>query len=59
MQDGSAIPAGEAGQWLRDHFKDGPEPHVSITWEITEPNDAVFHEVLDILFTPESGERAA
>jgi hypothetical protein len=59
MQDGSAIPAEEAGAWLRDHFKDDPAPRVSITWDVTEPNDAVFLEVLDILFTPEPGDAAA
>lgn len=59
MQDGSAIPADEAGAWLREHFKDDPAPRVEITWEVTEPNDRVFNEVLSILFGPEGDTAAA
>lgn len=57
--DAPAISGADASAWLREHFKDDPEPRVDITWEVTEPNDAVFREVLEILFAPEPGETAA
>jgi hypothetical protein len=49
----------EAGKWLREHFKDVPAREVSVSLEITEPDDAVFREVLSILFGPDDGEMAA
>lgn len=53
MQDGDATPAEEAGAWLREHFKDDPEPKVSIEWTArTERDDAGFSRLLTALFTP-------
>ena len=55
MKDGSDTPAEEAGQWLRDHFKDDPEPRVDITLIPGEPSPAAYREVLEILFGPPTG----
>lgn len=52
MQDGNAIPA-EAGEWLREHFKDDPAPRVDIAWSAAEDrDDAGFARFLNALFTP-------
>lgn len=60
MQDGSSTPAEAAGQWLRDHFKDDPEPTVSITWKVGEkPNPAALAWMLDVLFAPRPDDQAA
>jgi hypothetical protein len=58
MQDGNAIPADAAGEWLRKSVTD-PAAQISITWEVTERNDAVYEEVLSILFGPNSDDMAA
>jgi hypothetical protein len=53
MQDGNAIPAEAAGEWLRDHFKDDPSPRVDIAWTVREEVDeAGFARFLAALFTP-------
>ena len=53
MQDGAAIPADAAGEWLRKNLKDTPEPKISIEWsERTERDDAGFARLLGALFTP-------
>lgn len=60
MQDGQATPAEEAGAWLREHFKDDPEPRVEITWTVSrEPNPAALAWVLDTLFAPRPDDQAA
>ncbi|MEV5959504.1 hypothetical protein AB0M11_38175 [Streptomyces sp. NPDC051987] len=52
MQDGNALPAEEAGEWLRSNLKDAPEPKVSITFT-GEPVDATaYRRILEILFRP-------
>ncbi|MFJ8791844.1 hypothetical protein [Streptomyces sp. NPDC102462] len=48
MQDGDAIPAEEAGEWLRKNLKDAD----SITLMPAKPNPAVYREVMEILFGP-------
>lgn len=51
MQEGS--PRGdEAGEWLRGHFKDDPEPTVSIAWDGRPISQSSYQAVLDILFGP-------
>jgi hypothetical protein len=53
MQDGKAIAAEGAGEWLRDHFKGDPEPRISIAWTVRdEPDEAGFARFLAALFTP-------
>jgi hypothetical protein len=53
MQDGNAIPADAAGEWLRENLKDTPEPKVSIEWTMRpERDDAGFARLLSALFTP-------
>lgn len=53
MQDGEAIPADEAGEWLRDRFRDGSEPKIEIAWTARqERDDAGFARLLSALFTP-------
>lgn len=59
MEDGRAIPAEEAGEWLREHFEGTPEPKISIEWTVTEPNDLAYAEVLGILFGPAADDAAA
>jgi hypothetical protein len=59
MQDGDAIPAGEAGEWLRENITD-PDAQISITWTVPEaPNPAALARVLDILFAPRPNDEAA
>lgn len=57
MQDG--VPIGDdPGAWLREHFKDDPEPEVRIV-EIsgTPPSPAAYARILEILFSshPQKG----
>lgn len=53
MQDGKAVPADEAGEWLRKHSEDNPHPEISIEWTVRkEPDDAGFARLLSALFTP-------
>jgi hypothetical protein len=52
MQDDAKARGDEAGEWLREHFKDDPAPRVEIVMEVTEPNPAVYQEVMEILFGP-------
>ncbi|MER7571524.1 hypothetical protein [Streptomyces sp. NPDC126514] len=53
MQDGEAVPATEAGDWLREHFTDDPAPRVDITWTTrAERDDAGFTHFLTALFAP-------
>lgn len=42
----------EAVRWLREHFKSDPHPRVEIVMEVTEPNPAVYQEVMEMLFGP-------
>lgn len=42
----------QAGEWLRQHFADDPEPKVDLVIEVTEPNPVVYREVMEILFGP-------
>lgn len=55
VQDRNAIPADEAGEWLREHFRDDPEPRIDITWQVGEPSPLVYREVMEILFGPPAG----
>ncbi|MET9385332.1 hypothetical protein ABZY09_30740 [Streptomyces sp. NPDC002928] len=60
MQDEALIRAEEAGEWLREHFKDDPAPRVEITWTVREaPNPAALAWVLDTLFAPRPDDQAA
>lgn len=53
MQDGKAIPAKEAGEWLRKNLEGRPDPKVSIEWTARpERDDAGFARFLAALFTP-------
>lgn len=60
MQNGDAIRADEAGTWLREHFKDDPDPGISFTWDATaRPDQGAYERLLEILFTPRPGDLAA
>lgn len=62
MQDGTVIPAEEAGEWLREHFQDDPAPTVDIamTWNVTdEPDDGSAQRLMEILFGPRPERPAA
>ncbi|MFF4020024.1 hypothetical protein [Streptomyces sp. NPDC001843] len=48
MQDGTALPAEEAGKWLREKE---PEPKITLTWEVDpSPRPAQRARLLEILF---------
>ncbi|WP_406108629.1 hypothetical protein OG698_38610 [Streptomyces sp. NBC_01003] len=55
MEDGRDVQAEEAGEWLRERFKDDPEPSVDITLVVGEPNPTAYREVMEILFGPPVG----
>ncbi|WNM31317.1 hypothetical protein RKE30_13335 [Streptomyces sp. Li-HN-5-11] len=57
MQDGNAIPADEAGEWLRTNLKDKPDPKVTFRDEAPDP--VAYRRVLEILFHPRTDEPAA
>lgn len=59
MQDGKDIPAEEAGAWLREHFKDAPEPKVTISFRDEEPDPVAYRRILEILFSPRTDRPAA
>lgn len=59
MEDGAAIPADEAGDWLKKHFIDDPEPRIDITWRPAEPNEDSYHRILRILFSTRPDDLAA
>jgi hypothetical protein len=59
MQDGSAIPAEEAGAWLRKNLKDKPDPKVNITFRDEVPDPVAYRRILEILFRPRTDEPAA
>ena len=59
MQDGKNVPAEEAGAWLREHFKDDPEPKVDITFRDEEPDPVAYRRILEILFSPRGNRPAA
>jgi hypothetical protein len=52
MQDGEAIRADEAGEWLRENLKDKPEPKVTLSIEGDGVSPAAYRRVLEILFRP-------
>ena len=53
MQDGSAIRAQEAGEWLRRAVKDEPERRSELIIRSDKALDARSHErLLEILFGP-------
>lgn len=58
MQDGEAVSAEEAGEWLRKNLKDKPDPKVTLTIEGEEVSPAAHRRVLEILFRPRSGGMA-
>lgn len=58
MQEG--IPNGEeASAWLREHFRDDPAPHVSITWTEDDSRTEAYGQLLEFLFAPRPGDAAA
>jgi hypothetical protein len=53
MQDGKAIQAEEAGQWLRENLADTPEPKISIRWDAADEHDEdAYRRLLKLLFSP-------
>lgn len=58
MQDG-APGAREANAWLKERFAGDPQPEITVSWSVAEPSDAVYHRLLEILFAPPSGDKAA
>lgn len=55
MQDGKAIPAEEAGQWLRTN-----KPEISIRWEAAEAHDEdAYRRLLKLLFSPRADSGTA
>lgn len=58
MQDGAAR-GEQAGAWLREHFKDDPEPRVSITFEGDAMDSAAYRRLLEILFSPRADSGTA
>ncbi|MFE2844997.1 hypothetical protein ACFXKS_15780 [Streptomyces scopuliridis] len=59
MQDGTKRGEG-AAEWLREHFKDNPAPEISLRLETaTSPEPGSYERLLEILFTPQSGDTAA
>lgn len=59
MQDGSEIPADEAGRWLRENLKDAPEPKVSIAFRDEHPDPVAYRRILEILFSLRADRPAA
>ncbi|MFF9268645.1 hypothetical protein [Streptomyces rochei] len=54
MQDGTAIPAEEAGAWLRKN-----QPSVSLRWtEIDTPDEDAYRRLLKLLFSPRADTAA-
>ncbi|MEW1547562.1 hypothetical protein [Streptomyces tsukubensis] len=52
MQDGAPIGEDPAA-WLRTHFKDNPEPEISIRWaDDARPDAGAYTRLLEILFSP-------
>ena len=58
MQDGEAR-GEQAGAWLRDRFKDDPQPRVSITFEGEAVDSAAYRRLLEILFSPRADSGTA
>lgn len=53
MQDGEAIRAEEAGEWLRKNLKDRPEPKITfVIRDDAQPNPVARQRLLEILFAP-------
>ncbi|MBC9726612.1 hypothetical protein [Streptomyces sp. TRM68367] len=52
MQDGEAIPAEAAGEWLRKNLKDDPEPSPRIRIRDEAPDPVAYRRILEILFSP-------
>ncbi|MGW2169117.1 hypothetical protein ACWC1C_01135 [Streptomyces sp. NPDC001705] len=51
MQDGTAIPAEEAGAWLRKN-----QPEISLRWEAADEHDEdAYQRLLRLLFSPRTG----
>jgi hypothetical protein len=59
MQDGKAIPADAAGEWLREHFAGDPEAKIDITWRAEKPDPVAYRRILEILFAPRPDSEAA
>ncbi|MDP9611576.1 hypothetical protein [Streptomyces demainii] len=59
MQDGDAIPADAAGEWLKKHIVDDPETRIDITWHPADRDDAAYRKLLRILFATRPGDLAA
>lgn len=60
MQDGAAISGGEAGDWLREHFKDETDPEVRIDWSVNATHDpSAYGHLLKLLFLPRADRPAA
>lgn len=54
MQDGTAIPADEAGAWLRKN-----QPEVTIRWEAADEHDEdAYRRLLKLLFSPRADTAA-
>lgn len=60
MQDGVPISGDDANAWLREHFKDDPNPEVRIEWAADEePDEGTYNRLLQILFSPRHDSPAA
>ncbi|MFK4187240.1 hypothetical protein ACI2L4_24995 [Streptomyces sparsogenes] len=59
MEDGAAIPADEANEWLKKRFTDDPHPRIDITWYPAESDDDAYHRLLRILFSAPPDDLAA
>jgi hypothetical protein len=55
VQDGNAIPADEAGEWLRKN-----KPEISIRWKAgTEHDEDAYRRLLKLLFSPRADSGTA
>lgn len=59
MQNGIRERGEAAGEWLKQHFADDPNPHVSIQWVEDEPQHGSYDRLLEILFAPRPDDLAA
>jgi hypothetical protein len=59
MQDGTSLPAEEAGQWLRENLRDTPEPKISMRWDVNDEHDEdAYRRLLKLLFGPRADSGA-
>lgn len=60
MQDGASISGEDASAWLREHFAGQANPEISFTWAPDAvPDQGAYERLLEILFSPRTGDKAA